>query len=574
MRCQLCLHSQCRACAHFYTFKIKRDETCRELHTVRGIIMMEEDLLALRWNNHLSTFASLLSDLRHEETYSDVTIACGGNLYPAHKFVLSACSEYLRMMLSAHPNKHPILYLKDVPKEDLEAILDYMYAGTVKVAHSGLASLLHTAEGLKVKGLIISESLRTPLNHIQQLYMKRKYVDEEDNRSTCSNSSQKHSKRSSRCSSPATAAVASQQFPENTTAEEQHQMMEEDPEPVKEKSQQQQHKDTDECVRKMLDLRGFFDSTRYCTFMENREKDVSDSEVMKKEFLNVPENVHIKEEDIDNCEEDLPEEMEAKTVNSSAETIKVEEDEGFEGFEDNEKPADDNNEKETECAENTTEESSSQLGSSNKNPNLASFLEVMCTENDSKESTDKTTSKGEGEGGSDVATTVTSGQQKEGSSKGATQECPFCLKLLTTRSNLHRHIATHHTRQSFVCATCGKAFTRKDRLTEHEKLHTGEAPYTCEECGKNFSRRDNLNVHRRTHTGERPFSCDLCGKTFSRKEYISEHMAVHSDHKRFSCRWCSKEFKHKQSLRHHIKSAHDLVKSQQSVIMCIGGENV
>lgn len=53
---------------------------------------------------------------------------------------------------------------QDVPKEDLEAILDYMYAGTVKVAHSGLASLLHTAEGLKVKGLIISESLRAPLS--------------------------------------------------------------------------------------------------------------------------------------------------------------------------------------------------------------------------------------------------------------------------------------------------------------------------------------------------------------------------------------------------------------------------
>ncbi|MPC16887.1 Protein tramtrack, alpha isoform [Portunus trituberculatus] len=121
---------------------------------------MEGELLALRWNNHLSTFASLLSDLRNEETYSDVTIACGGRLYPAHKFVLSACSEYLRVMLCAHPNKHPILYLKDVPKEDLEAILDYMYAGTVKVAHSSLASLLHTAEGLQVKGLIIPEHFR------------------------------------------------------------------------------------------------------------------------------------------------------------------------------------------------------------------------------------------------------------------------------------------------------------------------------------------------------------------------------------------------------------------------------
>lgn len=49
---------------------------------------------------------------------------------------------------------------QDVPKEDLEAILDYMYAGTVKVAHSSLASLLHTAEGLQVKGLIIPDHFR------------------------------------------------------------------------------------------------------------------------------------------------------------------------------------------------------------------------------------------------------------------------------------------------------------------------------------------------------------------------------------------------------------------------------
>lgn len=97
--------------------------------------------------------------------------------------------------------------------------------------------------------------------------MKRKYVDE-DNRSTCSNSSQKHSKRSSRCSSPATAA----HFPENIPANEKHQRMEEEPEPLTEKSHQQQRAYTDECLRKMFDLRGLFNPAHFCTFMENRGK--------------------------------------------------------------------------------------------------------------------------------------------------------------------------------------------------------------------------------------------------------------------------------------------------------------
>ena len=63
--------------------------------------------------------------------------------------------QYEIMYLPIH-----LLHGQDVPKEDLEAILDYMYAGTVKVAHSNLASLLHTAEGLQVKGLIIPEHFR------------------------------------------------------------------------------------------------------------------------------------------------------------------------------------------------------------------------------------------------------------------------------------------------------------------------------------------------------------------------------------------------------------------------------
>lgn len=81
----------------------------------------------------------------------------------------------------------------------------------------------------------------------------------------------------------------------------------------------------------------------------------------------------------------------------------------------------------------------------------------MCTENykrDVKENKDDVNS-------GDMA--VKPSGQSEGSSRTHTQQCPFCLKLLTTRSNLQRHIATHHQRQTFACATCGKTFTRKVR---------------------------------------------------------------------------------------------------------------
>lgn len=499
---------------------------------------MEGELLALRWNNHLSTFASLLSDLRNEETYSDVTIACGGRLYPAHKFVLSACSEYLRVMLCAHPNKHPILYLKDVPKEDLEAILDYMYAGTVKVAHSNLASLLHTAEGLQVKGLIIPEHFRgTSSSKPLHPGTKRKSTEEESQSSTSATSPQKQAKR---------GAPDSPSEPANPDEPTESERLSRD-------ESQEEEQCGQECQPSSLPLGGWgYRGLGYPAWYQGHN---GQDQLLGNVYGDRP----IKEEPAD--DEDKEEKQDVGEDNDTQENLKdVEEEDEFEGFEDSAEGCA-MKQKEEEEDEDVNEESregeSTQENTSTKDPNLASFLEVMCTENTNDNSSDV---KEHRETFHFDDSSMMSNGQREGSSRINAQQCPFCLKLLTTRSNLQRHIATHHTRQSFTCPTCEKTFTRKDRLTEHVKLHTGEAPYTCDECGKNFSRRDNLNVHRRTHTGERPYSCDVCGKTFSRKEYIGEHMAVHSDYKRFSCRWCSKEFKHKQSLRHHIKSAHDSAK--------------
>lgn len=87
----------------------------------------------------------------------DVTLACGGKLFPAHKFILSTCSDYFREMFKRNPDKHPIVYMRDVPAGDLEALLDFMYLGAVDVARENLASLMKTAEGLQVKGLAIAD---------------------------------------------------------------------------------------------------------------------------------------------------------------------------------------------------------------------------------------------------------------------------------------------------------------------------------------------------------------------------------------------------------------------------------
>ncbi|XP_042233580.1 protein jim lovell-like isoform X4 [Homarus americanus] len=118
---------------------------------------MGDGLLSLSWNNHKATFCHILSTLREKERYTDVTLACEGKFYPVHKLVLSTCSEYFESMFEQTPCKHPVVVLKDVKPEELEALLSYMYAGVVNVAQNDLARLIKVAELLQVKGLAVPD---------------------------------------------------------------------------------------------------------------------------------------------------------------------------------------------------------------------------------------------------------------------------------------------------------------------------------------------------------------------------------------------------------------------------------
>ncbi|XP_071513700.1 uncharacterized protein [Panulirus ornatus] len=124
---------------------------------MQTLSIMEEGILSLRWNNHRSTFFHILSTLHRKELYSDVTLACNGKFFPVHKLVLSVCSEYFEEMFKQTNCKHPIIVLKDILQDDLEALLNYMYAGEANVAQSDLARLIKAAECLRIKGLAVPD---------------------------------------------------------------------------------------------------------------------------------------------------------------------------------------------------------------------------------------------------------------------------------------------------------------------------------------------------------------------------------------------------------------------------------
>lgn len=66
------------------------------------------------------------------------------------------CNDFLfslQALFVGHPDKHPIVILKDVPYTDMRSLLDFMYRGEVSVDQDRLTAFLKVAESLRIKGL-------------------------------------------------------------------------------------------------------------------------------------------------------------------------------------------------------------------------------------------------------------------------------------------------------------------------------------------------------------------------------------------------------------------------------------
>lgn len=61
--------------------------------------MVDTQHFCLRWNNYQSSITSAFENLRDDEDFVDVTLACDGRSLKAHRVVLSACSSYFRELL-------------------------------------------------------------------------------------------------------------------------------------------------------------------------------------------------------------------------------------------------------------------------------------------------------------------------------------------------------------------------------------------------------------------------------------------------------------------------------------------
>ena len=82
---------------------------------------------SLKWNDFESTVSKSFSILRQEKDFFDVTLVSDDERQiPAHKLVLSACSDFFKSILRNNSHSHPLLYLSGIHSTNLSLILDYI----------------------------------------------------------------------------------------------------------------------------------------------------------------------------------------------------------------------------------------------------------------------------------------------------------------------------------------------------------------------------------------------------------------------------------------------------------------
>merc|ERR1719318_2529148 len=116
-----------------------------------------------RFKNHIS---ETLDESFLFSRLTDVTLVSDDNKhFPAHKMVLCASSPVLGDILQNHPRQETFIYFKEVENKVLQALLDYMYQGSVSVSGHMLDDFMSFAQQMKVKGLSKNEGYNCNLEY-------------------------------------------------------------------------------------------------------------------------------------------------------------------------------------------------------------------------------------------------------------------------------------------------------------------------------------------------------------------------------------------------------------------------
>jgi len=118
------------------------------------LMMMHTEKYCLKWNEFEENIRNYFTALRSEQKLFDVTLATDdGHQIQAHKVILSSGSDFFSDIFSKFDKPDMFVYLKGIPRTDLENITNFLYNGETFVPQQELPIFLDNAQELKVKGL-------------------------------------------------------------------------------------------------------------------------------------------------------------------------------------------------------------------------------------------------------------------------------------------------------------------------------------------------------------------------------------------------------------------------------------
>ncbi|XP_069946188.1 zinc finger and BTB domain-containing protein 42 isoform X3 [Cherax quadricarinatus] len=409
---------------------------------------MEDGLLSLKWNNHKITFFEILRVLREKANYTDATIAVEGKFYPVHKLVMSTCSEYFSEIFERTPCKSPVIVLKDVRSQDMDALLDYMYLGEVNVNQNDLASLLKTAECLRIKGLAVPDEDPTKFRKGQS----------DDRRESPPPKRRRHEDSSSqplsqRPVSP-TISASSKTTPPSRTPPLQHQ-------------------------------------TSSLPVSQSQDS-VHDS------IVDPPPMVKVEMEEADDPDDGY------SRRDNSYDGGSVNEGDGDFGTELSKSEHDPDNYGSGSFPGPSIQPGGDlpwDEGDSSSFPPEGFSGDLPAGQQPQGEEDEGELAGSGGDGVHVPLTTMASSLDNPNGPPLLTpisqaRQCQLCLVTLANANLLRRHVEDHHFHiRKYDCVHCGKKFKRKEHRERHERIHTGEKPFVCHICNARFTQKEHLKGH-------------------------------------------------------------------------------
>ncbi|XP_042233647.1 zinc finger and BTB domain-containing protein 17-like isoform X7 [Homarus americanus] len=498
---------------------------------------MGDGMLSLSWNNHRATFCHILSTLREKERYTDVTVACEGKFYPVHKLVLSTCSEYFEKIFENTPCKHPVIVLKDVQTDELEALLSYMYEGAVSVAQNDLARLIKAAEVLRIKGLAVPDEPPIAETSSKRPTQSRNVSDDR---------SSPHPKRRRReessaslqgtAQTSATPPTSPRVSPFSNEHETQHTVprTQSDTRWMDQRSSEREEQSTEHILD---DRQADQTSTTRSSPTPPQVEVMVDETLVKEEMV----------DHVDNNQDDVIDSgMDYGSMGSDSRL------DGSGGGEDD--PAShmlpnkfeqkvNPSQGQSQLPEAVVEALAGPSGmqgwlSGCEMPAGFSGLEGYSGGDGSQQDVHPPP---QGPPGTQpqahqlvrldyedqrIGGRGSSFQEYDPDPSTSQQQCSFTSNSADNKDPKNQ-IHMKPGWKPFVCSHCSYCAATKDYLKIHLRTHTGEKPFSCPHCPLRFSQKNNLNRHVRIHTGEKPYACNICQYRSSQKNNLKSHLLTH-----------------------------------------------